>query len=326
MPDIARLSATSQGAEDLLRRAASAIDRLVPVDGWCGLTLDPTSLVKTGGVHESALAGELLPRVIDIEYAGRDVNRFADLARHPSPVAVLHEATEGKPESSPRFREVIRPSGYAHELRLVLRERGRVWGAFTLLRGRRSRPFSRYERRVLAGLSSPLAEGLRGALRRNRHRSRSVESGLILLDRRHQISAITRDARRLLDRWPAGGLPVPVHAVAARAWHSADPVLARIYSPAGGWLTVSGSRLDSAQVAVSLETARPEHLTALLLDAYGLTAREQEITELVRRGYSTGEIASTLFLSPYTVQDHLRAVFHKTGTHGRPALIAQLYT
>lgn len=331
LPDIPRLVAAASGAEDLLRRAAAALDRLVPVDGWCGLTLDPATLIKTGGVHESGLPDELFPRLLDIEYGERDVNLFADLARQPSPVAVLHEATEGRPESSPRFRDVMAPSGYGQELRLVLRERGRVWGAFTLLRRGSARPFSRPERRVLAELSSPLAEALRRVVvRGGGHRAGpgdpgAVESGLVLLDRGHRVSAITRDARRLLGEPDTDRLPVPVHAVAARARRSAGTVRARTFSPGGGWVTMSGARLDgSAQVAVSVETTRPEHLTALMLDAYGLSAREQEVTRLVLAGSSTSEIASTLFLSPYTVQDHVRAVFRKTGVRSRRALAGAL--
>lgn len=315
------------GAEEVLRAAAGALRRAVPVDGWCGLTLDPTTLIKTGGVHESDLPAALLPRLFEIEYREGDVNRFADLARGPSPVAVLHEATEGRPESSIRFREVMAPHGYAHELRLVLRDQGRAWGAFTLLRGRGARPFGTRERRLLAGLSGPLAVALRRAVLRAEagRQTRPAEAGLLLLDRDHEVASITPVARRSLGYRDGGVLPVPVHAVAARAWGSADGVSARTWSPAGGWTTLSGWRLGPAQVAVSVESIRPEHLTALILDAYGLSAREREVVELVLLGYSTSEIAARLFLSPYTVQDHVRAVFDKTGVRSRRALAAELF-
>lgn len=310
--------------------AGAGLARVVPVDGWCGLTLDPATLIKTGGVHESELSEALLPRLFEIEYREPDANQFADLARRASPVAVLDEATEGRPESSVRFREVLAPHGYRHELRLVLRDGGRTWGGFTLLRGQGSRPFGTRERRLLAGLSGPLAAVLRRAVLRadSGRESRPAEAGLLLLDRAHEVASITPVARRSLGYRDGGALPVPVHAVAARAWGSDDGgsagASARTWSPAGGWTTLSGWRLDPAQVAVSVETIRPEHLTALILDAYGLSAREREVVELVLLGHSTSEIAAKLFLSPYTVQDHVRAVFDKTGVRSRRALLTRL--
>jgi hypothetical protein len=49
------------------------------------------------------------------------------------------------------------------------------------------------------------------------------------------------------------------------------------------------------------------------------------VTECVARGPSTSEIADRLHLSVYTVQDHLKTIFDKSGTNSRGALVARLF-
>jgi DNA-binding NarL/FixJ family response regulator len=74
-----------------------------------------------------------------------------------------------------------------------------------------------------------------------------------------------------------------------------------------------------------LEAARPAELAEVITDAYGFTARERAITTLVARGLSTTEIAGRLHVSPYTVQDHLKAIFDKSGTSSRGQLVWRLF-
>src|SRR2546423_551420 len=103
---------------------------------------------------------------------------------------------------------------------------------------------------------------------------------------------------------------------------------ARIRTPAGRWVVVRGSLLGDgpgSRVAVLLEAARPPELAPLIADAYGFTERERLVTELVAQGFPTSEIAGRLHLSAYTVQDHLKSIFEKSGTGSRGDLVARLF-
>jgi DNA-binding NarL/FixJ family response regulator len=51
-----------------------------------------------------------------------------------------------------------------------------------------------------------------------------------------------------------------------------------------------------------------------------LTAQERQIAQLARDGLSNPEIGARMFLSPRTVEWHLRKVFTKLGIHSRREL------
>ena len=66
-------------------------------------------------------------------------------------------------------------------------------------------------------------------------------------------------------------------------------------------------------------------LRGTLVAAYGLSGREQAVTALVLQGRSTRQIARALSISPYTVQEHLTAVFDKVGVRSRGELVGQVF-
>ena len=74
-----------------------------------------------------------------------------------------------------------------------------------------------------------------------------------------------------------------------------------------------------------MEEAHPPELSPLIADGYGLTDRERRVTELVAKGLPTNEIGQRLHLAAYTVQDHLKSIFNKTGAGSRGELVALLF-
>jgi len=73
---------------------------------------------------------------------------------------------------------------------------------------------------------------------------------------------------------------------------------------------------DGALVRIFSEGTLDKSLTA-----YGLSAREQEVARLVCEGYSTKQIAETLFISLSTVKNHLHNLYAKTETSGKADLV-----
>jgi DNA-binding CsgD family transcriptional regulator len=76
---------------------------------------------------------------------------------------------------------------------------------------------------------------------------------------------------------------------------------------------------------VIIEPTRPQELAWLRASAYGLSERERTVVDLVVQGASTREISRSLYISEYTVQEHLSNVFDKVGVRGRRALIKRLF-
>lgn len=59
----------------------------------------------------------------------------------------------------------------------------------------------------------------------------------------------------------------------------------------------------------------------LQLKKFHITGREREIIELIRQGMTTKEIGEKLFISPYTVNNHIANIYEKTGVRSRIDLL-----
>jgi DNA-binding NarL/FixJ family response regulator len=100
---------------------------------------------------------------------------------------------------------------------------------------------------------------------------------------------------------------------------AADEVLAAAKAAAEGEVLIDPGTLTRLLHQVAREReARRDALQ--LLDS--LTEREHEILELLAQGMRNDDIAARLFISPQTVQTHVRNVLAKLGVHSKLEAVA----
>jgi DNA-binding CsgD family transcriptional regulator len=303
---------------------------VVPFDFACVASTDPMSGSVTWAYKSRPLAvGD--EEWAAFEYGGPDVNQFAEIARRDVPAGVLSLDTGGRPELSRRFREFLAPRfGFTDELRASFRARGLTWGALALYRGSGEPSFTRTDVDRVMAVQGVVTDAFRRTLFSAEPVSDDVppEPAVIIVDAGGRPLQMTRAARSRIEDlggWDNGALPVALLSVAARARAADDVVSSRTQLESGLWLTVRGSTLEGSGVVLTVDLSRPDEVHEITLAGRGLTGREQEIAGLVVKGASTKAIAAALFLSPHTVQDHLKSIFTKLGINSRRQLVAQLY-
>jgi DNA-binding CsgD family transcriptional regulator len=73
-----------------------------------------------------------------------------------------------------------------------------------------------------------------------------------------------------------------------------------------------------------LERVQRRDAVAQNLERFSLSPRESDVVMLVLYGHSNRRIADQLFLTEYTVEDHLKRIFSKLGVKSRTALAAKI--
>jgi DNA-binding CsgD family transcriptional regulator len=343
--EIIRLAHSGLDSRTFRVEAVKQLRKAIPTDVSFFATADPATLLFTSAVRDDVLA-RATAQFLEREFLKDDPVQFTRLARGSSPVDSLDMATKGELARSPRYQELLKPLDLGDELRAALVIGWKCWGFMCLHRERSSPNFTPAEAALLARLAPHLAEGLRAALLLGDSRATTPQPdgpGLVLLADDLSLVAITPAAEGWLAEvghsdWRSSlELPDPVYAVAARllalerGGYTPPDLMPRIRlrTASGRWLVLHASRLRAAgtagQIAVIFEEARPAEIATLIVDAYGLTKREGEITRLVLRGLSTAEVSEELHITPNTVRDHFKAIFDKVGVRSRRELVGQVF-
>ena len=341
-------------ADDLVRRCSlglrgaafhaelmRGIHALLPVDAIFFATADPATLLFTGAFQEDPLT-DAADQFLDNELGGEDVTTFHSLAVSARHVSTLDLATGGDRTSSARYREIMAPLGLGDELRAALVTPSGCWGYLCLHRAASPYGFTPAEVRLVERVAASLGNGCRLSLAGpGAEGLPTVAPGVVVLHPDYALAAITGEAERLLAHFAdysskSGRLPAAIYAAAACLWsidHGtalpyASPTV-RVRTINGEWLVVHATYLHgsvSGDIAVIIEPAHPSRNAPLVLSSLGLTPRESEVALLVLRGASTKAISAQLHLSMYTVKDHLKSIFDKTGVRSRRDLVAQVLT
>jgi DNA-binding CsgD family transcriptional regulator len=321
-------------AQELLDQTGPLIDSVVPSDGYfLGATDPETSLCIGAGVVRD-LPLEMCAPTWDHEFLVPDYMKFRDIGRSGRFIADIHEETGGNPDRSPRWREVQAPHGFASEVRAAFTSGGSIWGVAQIDRLGDAPRFTDPEKAWLAQAAPLLAQGLRRAMIAHEPTVPVARGpGVVLLDPAGNLVSATPEAAAWLDEIDGAPtrLPIPLetHTYASRVRAAGDegPVpTARLRTRNGVWLLMHGSLLEGTdQLALVIEPAKAADVAPLIVEAYGLSEREVDVTKLIARGLGTSEIAAALFLSPHTVRDHVKSVFEKVGVSSRGELVAKVF-
>jgi DNA-binding CsgD family transcriptional regulator len=311
------------------------LQRLIGFDRWCWPLSDPETLLPNGGIAEHDF-GPGVPRSLELEYSSDDFAAKRVLAGRANGAGSLNGETSGDLARSERWEEILRPAGIGDVAAVACRDTLGCWGWMEAYRDKSDRPFEEQDVELLASVGPWLGSALRQKMYATGEvRVESGPPGVIVLDHDLTCVSLTANARAWIDVLPSaklfaafGMLPSVIYPAAAlaRVPQSASGAHALLLAVDGRWVMVEAAALEGrreGEIAVTLRAATASETFELLCRAYALSARERDVVGAVTAGLDTRAVGERLFISAYTVQDHLKSVFRKIGVHSRRELIVR---
>jgi len=331
--ELTRLAGLPVEAAEFSHEVNAVLRRVLPFDGWCVVGMDPATGLRT--FQFSGNGTEQTAEMARNEALMHDVNKYRDLAAAAVPAGLL---SPEHPDAGHSFRlnEILVPQGYHSELRLVLRDQGRMWGALVLFRESARRLFDDADVSALCALAGPLTQAVRAYPVRGLGRRGSAPGpGLVALAPDNGLVEVTSEAHHWLQQLLPGGedetQPDDVTRVLFDAAHAArrggvEQAATCVRTVSGHWLRVEAvpAAIGAADVAVLLHCATARDLLGTYAVHHGLTARESEILGLLVEGLASKQIARGLAISLLTVNGHLRSLYRKCHVSGREELLGRL--
>jgi DNA-binding CsgD family transcriptional regulator len=339
---IETLASEQLPTQQLIEGVAEELQRAMPVDALVLAATDPDTLLGLGAGVARDMPDTLCAPFWEYEFEVPDFNKFTDIARSQRQVADLHVATGGRPQRSARWREFRTQIDAGAELRATFNAGDRGYGLLHVNRASSTHGFREEEIEFVATIGPTVGRALRQSLISHPAQSAAGRGpGMAIIDADNRLVSATPEAQAWFDelgtlfrvRDPEFGRDVPSEVTVAAQearWRGTGATRTRARTSGGVWLLIHASCLHgaggpAAEVAVVIEPAKASEVAPLIVDAYELTPREVDVTRALARGLTTNEIAAELFLSRYTVQDHLKSVYEKVGVSSRGELVAKMF-
>jgi DNA-binding CsgD family transcriptional regulator len=333
-----RLSGSRMDCDALRREAVADLQRVIGFERWCWPLADPETLLPASGLalHDYVAA---VPRSLELEYSTDGFAAKHVLARRTNAAASMSAETRGDLARSPRWDEAMRPVGIGDVAAVACRDALGCWGWIEAYRDRADRRFEDEDLELLASVAPSLGSALRQTMYDDAPSPTETPEphgpGVIVLDHALTPLSTTAAARAWIDSFPEAPLlaafdmlPAVIYPAAARArtGTSGAGAHALVQAVDRRWVMIEAAKLegrDGGQIAVTLRAATATETFTLLCRAYALSARERQVVAALLAGLDTRAITQRLFISRYTVQDHLKSVFIKTGVRSRRELLAR---
>lgn len=318
---------------------AETLRSAAPFEDFAWLLTDPETSVGSAPLADVRCLPQL-PTLIRLRYQSA-VNRWTALE---SPAVSLSAATGGDLAQSLVWRELLDGHGVGDIATIVFTDQFGCWGFLDLWRSRGAPSFTAAELALLAECVPPVTRAIRrcqAATFDEQPDLASVPDGpaVLVLSPDLDVVVQTEETARYLDILvppPTGQSPVPAAAynvaaqlLAREAGVDDHPPSARVNLRGGIWLTCRAARMREEgpwhrrHIAVTIEKTSASDRVTLFARAFGLTPREEELLLRVVAGADTKQVASAMFLSQLTVQDHLKSIFAKTNARTRLQLMSR---
>lgn len=318
------------------------IRRVVDFNAHVWLLTDPRTAVGSAPLADVPCLSEI-PEAIRLKYL-TGVNRWTKLHADGASVGILRQATAGDPSQSLMWRGLLNRYGISDVASVVFADRFGMWGFLDLWREDSKPAYQDGDAAFLASVSGTITTALRSCQAQTLTApavppGRELGPVVFLLDDSLHVLSETPASQQWLrmllppdaDRSP---VPASVYNVAGQLQAieqgvDGHPATARVHLSNGFWVTLRAARLTRSEqaqlavIAVTIEETSPVDRLEVFGRAYGLSARETELMSLLATGSDTRDLASRMFLSENTIQDHLKSIFAKTSSRNRRTLLSR---